>query len=1040
MRIYISVLAFFGFVVGLQSQSSFKNLHNTPYVQPKPIQVSRNINSTQDPGRIAKPIQNYHGSEILSFNKEVASFHILSSGSFWIEMKENNLWQSRNSTGKVINNVLLIEPKSNSIPLDWINEDEHSDALQQTHIRVQQTLGGIPIKGQDMILHLRNNQLRSMNGFAWTGNIPDKLPEALSKEQALGATKTYLSSKNVHYQPNSNFIGLQLPEDDASLIWFPKDGKLILAYRIDTHPNAMDHWIVYLDAAHLNILEGYTETCSLAPMALYNHGLNHVNTIQEYDNAIEPAMMPVLDGATVTTDQDLLGQNRTVNGYQVGANIFMIDASRTSMFQPAQSVMPNDPVGVIWTVDAQNSSPQQSNFEVVQVSNTTNNWKNLEVSAHYNAGQAFEYYKNTFNRNAINGNGGNIISIINVTDENDNNMDNAFWSGVAMFYGNGDVAFTALAKGLDVAGHEMSHGVVGTTANLEYIGQSGALNESYADVFGSMIDRDDWKIGEDVVKLNFFPSGALRDMSDPHNGGTGPNDHGWQPSHMNEYQNLGQDEDNGGVHINSGIPNKALFLFATAVGKNKAEQVYYKALTDYLVKSSQFIDMRLAVEKAATDLFGAGSAEVAAGHTAFDQVGIGAGQGDDHQDDIDINGGADFILATDQGETDLYFIPPTNPSQFVKMNVHAPISRPSFTDDGTACVYVDNENNMIGLSFNWSAGLSFTQFFIENNPQGIWRNIVVSKDGSKIAFTTSNLTNEINVYDYDSQNSNTFTLYNPTTAGGINAGGVLYSDAMEWDYTGEYIMYDALNQIESSFGNGIEYWDISFINVWNRSAAQFADGLIGKLYSNLPEKVSIGNPSFSKNSPFIITFDFLEDFFDNSGNLQTDYWIVAANIESGVANNIFHNNTIGFPSYSRLDDKILFTNDDNGTPLLATINVQPGDKTLPVLNSEAVLISGAQKGVWFVAGNRDFTATQNIDPLGKVLVRPQPASDIIQIDLKDSFRPNDYTILELSGKKIKQGTLNSDHQIAIDQLANGMYLLQLTAKDGQTTSLKFIKQ
>ncbi|MGB4849870.1 MAG: M4 family metallopeptidase [Saprospiraceae bacterium] len=1040
MKIYISLLAFFGFVVGLQSQSSFKNLRNVPYAEPKPLQVSKIINATQDPGRIAKPILNHHGSAVLPGNENISTFRILPSGSFWIEMKKNNLWQSRNSIGELLNHVLSIEPKSNNVPLDWSIVDDHSDALKQTHLRTEQTLAGIPIKGQNMILHLLNNQLNSLNGFAWTGKIPESVPEAQSKEKVIVATKEYLLSKNLHFQEYPTLEGLHLPSDEASLIWFPKDGKLLLAYKIDIHPNAMDHWIVYVDATNLTILEGYTETCSLAPMELFKHLPSLINTSGDFESSTAMTAMPVLDGATVTTDQDLSGQNRTVNGYQVGSNIFMIDASRTSMFQPAQSVMPNDPVGVIWTVDAQNSSPQQSNFGVVQVFNTNNNWKNLEVSAHYNAGQAFEYYKTTFNRNSINGGGGNIISIINVTDANDNNMDNAFWNGAAMFYGNGDVAFTALAKALDVGGHEMSHGVIGSTANLEYLGQSGALNESYADVFGAMIDRDDWKMGEDVVKLNFFPSGALRDLSDPHNGGLGPNDNGWQPAHMNEFQNLSEDQDNGGVHINSGIPNKAFFLFATAIGKNKAEQVYYKALTDYLVKSSQFIDMRLAVEKAATDLFGANSAEVTAGRTAFDQVGIGAGQGGDHQDDIDINGGADFILATNQGETDLYFVPPANPSQFVKMNVHAPISRPSFTDDGTACVYVDNENNMIVLAFNWSAGLSYNSFYVENNPQGIWRNVVVSKDGSKIAFTTSNLTNEINVYDYNSTNSNTFTLYNPTTAGGINAGGVLYSDAMEWDYTGEYIMYDAFNQIESSFGNGIEYWDISFINVWNRSSVQFADGLIGKLYSNLPENVSIGNPSFSKNSPFIITFDFLEDFFDNSGNLQTDYWVVAANIESGVANNIYHNNTIGFPSYSRLDDKILFTNDDNGSPLLATINVQPGNKTLPVVNSEVPLISGAQKGVWFVAGNRDFTATSNVDQSIQLKLHPQPASLELQIDLKDSFQLTGFAVFELSGKKVMQGHLNTDRKIAIDQLAYGMYLLQLTDEKGFMTSLKFIKQ
>ncbi|HZV71947.1 MAG TPA: M4 family metallopeptidase [Saprospiraceae bacterium] len=1033
MRIYITLLAFFGFVTWAQTQSSFKNLPNSPYVEPKPIQISKKIISYQDPGRIAKPILQHQGQSVLSLNKDIASYRVLPSGSIWIEMKQNELWGSRNSTGEVIQNVLS-KSKSNSLSPEWKIMSENSDALQQTHIRVQQTLAGFPIKGQDMVLHVKNNELVSLNGFAWTAKFPGQLPEITSKEQAVVATKEYLISRNVRFQEYAALNGLHLPSDDISLIWFPKNGKLILAYRMEMHPNALDHWIVYIDASHLTTLEGYSETCSIAPKELFHHGITksiHSNETDVSDVSVE---LPVLDGATVITDQDLAGQNRTVNGYQVGSNIFMIDASRTSMFLPAQSVMPNDPVGVIWTVDAQNSSPQQTNFEIVQVSNTTNNWKNLEVSAHFNAGQAFEYYRTTFNRNAINGTGGNIISIINVTDENDNNMDNAFWNGAAMFYGNGDVGFTALAKALDVGGHEMSHGVIGSTANLEYLGQSGALNESYADVFGAMIDRDDWRMGEDIVKLNFFPSGALRDLSDPHNGGSGPNDNGWQPAHMNEFQNLTEEEDNGGVHVNSGIPNKAFFLFATAIGKNKA-------LTDYLVKSSQFIDMRIAVEKAATDLFGAGSTEVAAGKTAFDQVGIGAGQGGDYEDDIDTNGGEDFILATDKNETDLYFVPPSAPDQFVKMEVPSPISRPSFTDDGSACVYVDNENNMILLLFNWAAGFSYEVSNIESNPQGIWRNVVVSKDGTKIAFTTSNLTNEIHVYDYGTDSENTFELYNPTTAGGVNAGGVLYSDAMEWDYSGEFIMYDALNQIESSFGDGIEYWDIAFINVWNRSADQFNDGLIGKLYSALPENISIGNPSFSKNSPFIITFDFLEEYFDNFGTLQTDYWVIAANIEDGVANNIFHNNTVGYPSYSRLDNKILFTNiDDTGTPVLGTINVQPGDKTLPVAGSEVLLISAAQKGVWFVVGNRDFTATKDVDPSLKLKLHPQPVSDILQIETDDTVELKQFTISELNGRKVMEGDLKTGHQIAVDGLANGMYLLQLTNADGRVASLKFVKQ
>ena len=106
-----------------------------------------------------------------------------------------------------------------------------------------------------------------------------------------------------------------------------------------------------------------------------------------------------------------------------------------------------------------------------------------------------------------------MLSLINVSDpDNGQPLDNAFWNGKAMFYGNGNVSFKPLAGGLDVAGHEMTHGVIENTANLEYKGESGAINESLADIFGSMIDPDDWTIGEDVAKLATYPSGALRSL------------------------------------------------------------------------------------------------------------------------------------------------------------------------------------------------------------------------------------------------------------------------------------------------------------------------------------------------------------------------------------------------------------------------------------------------------------------------------------------------------------------------------------------------
>lgn len=157
------------------------------------------------------------------------------------------------------------------------------------------------------------------------------------------------------------------------------------------------------------------------------------------------------------------------------------------------------------------------------------------------------------------------------------------------------------------------------------------------------------------MNTSVFSSGALRDLSNPHNGGNDFNDAGYQPAHYSERYTGSQD--NGGVHINSGIPNKAFQLFADAITKDKAEQVYYRALDLYLLKSSNFVDCRNAIVQAADDLYG--TTEVNAANAAFTAVGIGAGAGTDPQTDIDTNPGDDFILMSDADFAALYIFTPT---------------------------------------------------------------------------------------------------------------------------------------------------------------------------------------------------------------------------------------------------------------------------------------------------------------------------------------------------------------------------------------------
>lgn len=238
-------------------------------------------------------------------------------------------------------------------------------------------------------------------------------------------------------------------------------------------------------------------------------------------------------------------------------------------------------------------------------------------AAHNNAGFTYDYYFNNFGRDSINGSGMTIVSSVHYSTS----YNNAFWNGQQMVYGDGDGnVFSPLGNGLDVVGHELTHGVTQYTADLIYADQPGALNESYSDVFGELVEKSgegslDWQMGEDVYTPH-TPGDALRSLSNPPAYG--------QPANMSNY--VYTTSDNGGVHTNSGIPNKAAYNIAAAIGADKMGRIWFRVLTMYLNADSQFTDARDASVQAAADLYGNPSAEVTAVQNGFSAVGIGAGQ------------------------------------------------------------------------------------------------------------------------------------------------------------------------------------------------------------------------------------------------------------------------------------------------------------------------------------------------------------------------------------------------------------------------------
>lgn len=247
-------------------------------------------------------------------------------------------------------------------------------------------------------------------------------------------------------------------------------------------------------------------------------------------------------------------------------------------------------------------------------------------------GATFDLYYSVYGRNSIDGAGMPMVSTVHYGQS----YANAFWNGSQMVYGDGDgTLFTAFTGPPEVTGHELTHGVTQHSAALEYSGQSGALNESVSDVFGSLVkqyhlkqtaDDADWLIGEGLLAPG-IQGRALRDMKDP---GTAYDDpylgKDPQPADMAHY--VQTDRDMGGVHINSGIPNRAFYLTAVALGGNaweRAGRIWFETLTSgNLSPCANFADFAAATESAATKLYGASGDECRAVRAAWTEVGVTA--------------------------------------------------------------------------------------------------------------------------------------------------------------------------------------------------------------------------------------------------------------------------------------------------------------------------------------------------------------------------------------------------------------------------------
>jgi len=786
----------------------------------------------------------------------------------------------------------------------------NTDRFGKQHILLQQQYKGVPLWNQQIVAHVTpSGGVYAINGrYVPTPRGLPAVEAAVTASEAIDVVHTQLGSltRISELSPRSMAM-LQYDGPQAiQCIWVhPDTERAHLVWHVVMRPNFRDRWYYFIDAHSGEVLQRYNATAT--------------------------------DGPTTAQAVDLLGNTQTLQVYEAFDTFVLIDASRP-MFQEVQPDILNNPLGTIWTLDAQGTDLDAHN-EVFHVFTDDNVWTDATaVSAHTNTAQVFEYFLNTHGRLGIDGVGGTMISIVHVTDEGEP-MENAFWNGIVMAYGDGDVVFSPLAGARDVAGHEMTHGVIERTVNLEYAFQSGALNESFADVFGTMVDREDWQVGEDITSSSFFSTGALRDLSNPNNGGS-RGDNGWQPAHMDEFVELGIDTDNGGVHVNSGIPNRACFLIADAIGREKTEQIYYRILdARYLNSRANFIDMRIAARRAAAELFGDPSAELDAVGAAFDAVGIEGFEGLQAPVDIDPLEGEQRIAFVNSADGNTLYLASlgTNGDDSLTKLSDTEVSTVSgnpltVSASGEFIFFVDADFNLRLLATDDGRELIVSD-------TGTWRSLALSPDGRKLATTTIFADTTIFILDLvDPDATQSIKLSSPTTQDGLEAHVVVFADAMGWDPTGDLLIYDAYNVIPQADGDPIAYWDVNILNV--------AEEVVVPLFPPQASGLQLGNPSFANTNETFIVFDFLD--------VENDFnQIIVFDLFTGEGQVLETGGVLGFPSFSPDDTKLIFERHDAGTDALSLARIPLSEGRLETTGPTETFRLNSESARWFVVEVED---------------------------------------------------------------------------------------
>ncbi len=865
---------------------------------------------------------------------------------------------------------LLISRPSENLDAVKVNIDERGNH----HFRFQQYHLGLPVWKSFAIAHVsEEGALYALNGdYVSSSRLPREYQQPIRPDEAIQSLP-----------PAFELLIVQGADPAPILSFVPlKSGEVILAYVIRRSTSLRETWDFVVDAYTGEVAE--------------KHPLHaaHTHSRGSFQSSASP---------------DLTGQVKGFRSYieSDGRQALIWD---TPNIDPVFSLDDGPSVGGILTIETDGQ-----NFTHVAPSSGV--WNPSAVSAHINAKIAYDYFSSQFGRKAIDDLDGTIYSIVGIQE------DGAFWNNGVMLYGVGGQIFEPLAEALDVAAHEMTHGVIEHSAGLEYRGQSGALSESFADIFGVLVENEDYLIGEDVIRNGV----ALRDLSNPSNANLlSP-----QPWHMSNFEVLPETKegDYGGVHKNSGIPNYAAFLVINALGTADAASIYYRALTNYLTPRSQFFDARMALEAAAIDLFGDESGQLQVVRSAFDVVGITTDGLPSDSGDNDVPavlGISSIAMVADNGSV---MILNTLLNEVVTY-LSAPLvndgSQLSIPRNGHHLYYADTRGKVIRLDMR-SGEYAVSEAVYATTPGDV-RNAVVSPDGSLLAYSSSELTDSA-LYFADSEISGVrLPLTAQTTQPGILDRSIVYPDVISWspNMDDPRIAFDALRSVHTG-PNPVAFWSTYVID--------FLSGRISNLVPTQLQSTDLGNFTFSATDPDLVAFNEIDRTSDTTYLHVCDLNAAFTCLELGVS--------LGLPdaerpTFSPRSDSVAFTSAENNQLILS-----PFDATTAIAYTFAQPVRNPLWFAWDAESSVDSERPwSNLHGDLVVDLYPNPSSTKVTIDLNDARRiQSSFRVFDLLGREVSSSgehvfaTGSASYELDVSSWRPGAYLLRISSGTLESTSI-----